>query len=136
MEGVFVFAAKPTPASSEKLKKKPPATLSRSKRCRVDDGDRDEVVELRKSVGESFKSKLMGVANPASWAGFSLKKEKLKLEEGGVFVTLDSNGMLINLLKDSEDLCKEGMVIDHDDMTESKAVVFYLLCKMRLMALG
>ncbi|KAL5738323.1 hypothetical protein ACOSP7_031084 [Xanthoceras sorbifolium] len=42
MEGVFVFAAKPTLASSDELKEKPPDTLSHSKRCRVDCGERDE----------------------------------------------------------------------------------------------
>ncbi|KAL5838874.1 hypothetical protein ACOSQ3_016043 [Xanthoceras sorbifolium] len=108
MEGFFVFAAKPTLASSEELKKKPPDTLSHSKCCRVDDGDRDEVVELQKSIGESFKSKLVGVANPASWAGFGSKKEKLKLEESDVSVTLDSNGMLINLLKDRNGRYRNG----------------------------
>ncbi|KAL5804822.1 hypothetical protein ACOSQ3_031622 [Xanthoceras sorbifolium] len=105
-EGVFVFAAKPTPASSDELKEKPPDTLSHSKRCRVDCGERDEFVGLRKSVRESFKSKLVVVANPVSWAGFGSKKEKLNLEEGDVSVTLDSDDVLINLSEDLKDRYK------------------------------
>ncbi|KAK1592807.1 hypothetical protein Q3G72_030691 [Acer saccharum] len=86
MAGVFLFSAQPEVKNNIERQEKPPDPVSSSKRARSSDGGENS--NLRKSMGDSFKSKLLSASNPNQWQGLNSGKGKLKIEEGDITITV------------------------------------------------
>lgn len=72
--------------------------MSSSKRARSNEVGENN--NLRKPVGESFKSKLLSASNPNQWLGFSFGKGKLKIAEGNITISEGPNGPAMKLSED------------------------------------
>ncbi|KAL5808274.1 hypothetical protein ACOSQ3_028965 [Xanthoceras sorbifolium] len=71
--------------ATDQLEEKPPDPVNSSKRAR---GEEDvEVFDLRKPVEDSFKAKLLSMANPNNWQGFRRSKERLKIGEEDIKIS-------------------------------------------------
>ncbi|KAK3232509.1 hypothetical protein Dsin_004390 [Dipteronia sinensis] len=105
MANVFMFSTQPEVRNNEEGKEKPPDPKSSVQRAQSNDVE--ESGNLRRSVGESFKSKLLSASSPNQWHGFGTGKEKLKIKEGDITIIEGPNGPAMMLLADlKQQLCK------------------------------
>ena len=96
MAAAFRFSAQPEQLKhSEDLKGKPPDPVTSSKRARPDDASVSD--RVRPAMGESFKSKLVNASNPNQWQGFGAGKDKLKIADGDITVTVGPTGPAMKL---------------------------------------
>ncbi|KAL5802992.1 hypothetical protein ACOSQ4_031297 [Xanthoceras sorbifolium] len=98
MADCLVFSSQPAPMSMEEFKEKPPDLLVSSKRIRVESTD-DGKVDIRKPVGDSFKTKLMNMASPNNWSRFCAEGE---IKDRGRDITFSEgpNGLAMKLYDD------------------------------------
>ncbi|KAK3222200.1 hypothetical protein Dsin_009225 [Dipteronia sinensis] len=95
---MFVFSAEQTPCSEEI--EMTGENCGSAKRPRSEDeiiGRNDFPTEnVRREAMGSFKSKLLGISNPRSWADFSTSKGELNIEEEDITI---SNGPTSPVMK-------------------------------------
>ncbi|KAK0591926.1 hypothetical protein LWI29_010382 [Acer saccharum] len=102
---MFVFSAHQEAEKHGMTKEKPPDNTFTAKRARAQE-DAEESL-LRKSVGVSFKSKLLGTSNPSNWSGFGTGNERLKIEEGDITFVEGTDGPSMKLSPELKiQLCK------------------------------
>ncbi|KAL5860911.1 hypothetical protein ACOSQ4_002207 [Xanthoceras sorbifolium] len=98
MSEAFTFKAQPELMVTEEEVVKTLVGTVNSKRVR-NCNDVGNPME-REMNGVSFKSKLMGMANPSSWAGFGEKKEKVLIREEDTMISDGPYGLTMTIAPD------------------------------------